>query len=239
MKLDSFFNNFEHNYIFLFIFSILFIILLFYSVNYNYKYYSGLQEPRKEINQSSSLLIHLFNKKRETYSIPTNLRKDCSYDWVIHAPKFHYIRIDSEIKTIIKNLDRPIVLRLPHKLSKNILSFHIPKSTTIREVNFQLDLEIPFTGRIIGWLIGMNMMLLNTLSVSIIYIIFSFNPSVSLELSDFRIVLTFLTLLIGFFGKNILEKPTKDLNKWGALLIFLTVAIGFLLFFGTIRDIFV
>jgi len=232
------FYNFEHGYIFLLIFSILFVILFFYAVNYNYKYYSGLQEPRKEINQSSSLLFHKFNKSRETYSIPTNLRRNCSYDWVIHAPKFHYIRIDKEIKRIIKNLERPIVLRLPHELSKNILSFHIPKSTTIREADFQLDLEIRFTGRIIGWLIGMNVMLFNTLSVSILYIIFSFNPNVTLELSDFRIVLTFLTLLIGFFGKNILEKPTKDLNKWGAILIFLTVVIGFLLFFGTISDIF-
>jgi len=214
-------------------------LLIFNVSKYEYKYYSALQEQRKEIVQKSRFPFYLFKKQRKIYSIPTNLRRNCSYDWLIHAPRFHNIRICKEIKTIIKGLERPIVLRLPHELSRNILSFHIPKSKMIKEVNFQIDLEIPFTGRIVGWLIGMNTMLLNMFILSLLYIFFIFTPIMTFDLTNIRIVLPFLTLLIGFFGKNILESPTRDLLKWGAALIILTVLIGVVLFISSLFDIFI
>jgi hypothetical protein len=220
-----------------FFFSIIFIIyLIIFNVKFNFKYYTSLQEIREQAPQELALFSYFRNISRKIFSIPTNLRRNCSYDWVIDAPQFHNIRMCPEMKKIFKNLERPLVLRLPHKLSKNILSFHIPKSKNVKEVDFQLDLELPFMARIIGWLIGMNLMLINMLSLSIIYLIFSFTPEISVDFTNIRVILPFLTLLIGFFGKNILETPTKDLYKWAGTLISLTVTIGFLLFFSSIVD---
>ncbi|MFW9950203.1 MAG: hypothetical protein ACFFKA_08770 [Candidatus Thorarchaeota archaeon] len=213
--------------------------LVLFGVKFTFKYYSSLQEIRKQATQKLTLFNYFKIKFRKIYSIPTNLRRDCSYDWVIDAPQFHNVKMSEEIKKIFKNLERPLVLRLPHKLSKNVLSFHIPKSKNIKEVDFQLDLELPFMARIVGWLIGMNIMLINMLSLSIIYLVFTFTPEISLDFTNIRVILPFLTLLIGFFGKNILESPTKDLHKWAGILISLTVIIGLLLFVSSIIDLLV
>jgi len=203
-------------------------------VGFEYKYYSPLQDQPHKYKHKKSFFNYYLNKNKNIYSIPVNLRKDCSYYWVINAPRFHSVQISKEIKNIIKNLEHPIVLRTPYESAKNLLSFHIPRSTLIKEVDFQLDLEMPYSARIVGWLIGMNIMLINMLSLSIVYLIIVFTINIPVDLSNVRLVLPFLTLLIGFFGKSVLENPTKDLHKWGGLLIFLSVSLGIILFITSI-----
>ncbi len=195
-----------------------------------------MQELPQQSYQELPLLNYYSNKFRNIYSIPSDLRKKCSYDWLINAPSFHNVRMCNELKVIFKNLERPIVLRLPHKLSKNILSFYVPKNKHIKEVDFQLDLELPYMTRIVGWLLGMNIMLMNMMILSIIYLIFSFSSAIPLDFDNIRVIIPFLTLLIGFFGKNILENPTRDLHKWAGVLISLTVITGLLLLFSSIID---
>ena len=214
---------------------LLFLIIISLNfIGFEYKYYSPLQEQPHKYKHKKRFFNYYLNKNKNIYSIPANLRKDCSYYWVINAPRFHSVQISKEMKDIIKNLEKPIVLRTPYESAKSLLSFHIPRSMFIKEVDFQLDLEMPYSARIVGWLIGMNIMLINMLSLSVIYLIIIFTINVPVDLSNVRVVLPFLTLLIGFFGKSVLENPTKDLHKWGGLLIFLTVVLGIILFISSI-----
>ena len=210
------------------------IIISLNLIRFEYKYYSPLQDQAHRYRHKLSFFNYYLNKNKNIYSIPVNLRKDCSYYWVINAPRFHSVQITKEIKGIIKNLEQPIVLRTPYESAKNLLSFHIPRGKFIKEVDFQLDLEMPYSARIVGWLIGMNIMLINMLSLSVIYFIIILTINVPIDLSNVRVVLPFLTLLIGFFGKSVLENPTKDLHKWGGVLILLTVILGIILFITSI-----
>ena len=192
-----------------------------------YIYFSSLMiETNKEFINDMLSIANLFNKNKNIYPVTIDLREDCSYYFLAYAPRFHRIRFAKEMKDILRGL----YTKLPTDLSSDIISFNIPRRKKLKKtIEFDIDLEIPIAGRIWYWIIGIFSMLLLMIISGIIYIISIINPLIfvnSFDLSTLRFVLTFLTLLIGFFGREILSDPTKDLHKIGIILIVISVLTG-------------
>ncbi len=192
-----------------------------------YIYYSSLMsEINREFIYNKLSIVNFFNQKKNVYPLTIDLREDCSYYFLAYAPRFHRIRFAKEMKDILRGL----YTKLPTDLSSDIISFNIPRRKKLKKIiEFDIDLEIPIAGRIWCWIIGIFFMLILMITSGIIYIISIINPLIfvnSFDLSTLRFVLTFLTLLIGFFGREILSDPTKDLHKIGIILIIISVLTG-------------
>lgn len=192
-----------------------------------YNYYSSLMTERnEELINIRRYVVNFFNKKKNIYPVTIDLREDCSYYFLAYAPRFHRIRFAKEMKDILRGL----YTKLPTDLSSDIISFNIPRRKKLKKtIEFDIDLEIPIAGRIWCWITGIFVMLILMIISGIIYIISIINPLIfvnSFDLSTLRFVLTFLTLLIGFFGREILSDPTKDLHKIGIILIVISVLTG-------------
>jgi len=183
-------------------------------------------ETNKEFINDTLSIANLFNKNKNIYPVTIDLREDCSYYFLAYAPRFHRIRFAKEMKDILRGL----YTKLPTDLSSDIISFNIPRRKKLKKtIEFDIDLEIPIAGRIWCWITGIFVMLILMIISGIIYIISIINPLIfvnSFDLSTLRFVLTFLTLLIGFFGREILSDPTKDLHKIGIVLIVISVLTG-------------
>ncbi len=198
-----------------------------YLVRTKYIYYSSLlADSKKEFDYNKSSIANIFNKRKNIYPVTIDLREDCSYYFLAYAPRFHRIKFAKEMKDILRGL----YTKLPTDLSSDIISFNIPRRKKLKKIiEFDIDLEIPIAGRIWCWIIGIFIMLVLMFISGIIYIFSIINPLIfanSFDLSTLRFVLTFLTLLIGFFGKEILSNPTKDLHKIGIILIVISVLVG-------------
>lgn len=214
------------------IFNIWIILLLsilnpIFFIKTEYKYFSSLlTDSNDEVFKKNLSIVYLFVKRRKIFSITIDLREDCSYYFLAYAPNFHRIKFAKEMKEILRGL----YTKLPTDLSSNIISFNIPRRKRLkREIEFDIDLEIPISGRIWCWIIGIFIMLILMIISGIMYIISIINPSFfvnEFDLSTLRFVLTFLTLLIGFFGKDLLSEPTKDLHKIGIILIITSLIVG-------------
>jgi len=209
-------------------------------IRINYIYSSAYQfEKNEESTKSQLLLFNLFSGYKNIYPITIDLREDCSYYFLAYAPQFHRIKFTKEMKEVLRGL----YTKLPTDLSSEIISFNIPRRKKLeREFEFDIDLEIPISSRIWIWIIGIFTMLTLMTFSGIIYITSILNPlafSNSFDMSTLRFVLTFLTLLIGFFGKDILSNPTKDLHKIGLILIIFSVIVGVIfilpIFFALIK----
>lgn len=191
-----------------------------------YIYYSSIMTEQNEEFIYNKLIVNLFNRIKNIYPVTIDLREDCSYYFLAYAPRFHRIRFVKEMKDILGGL----YTKLPTDLSSDIISFNIPRrKNLIKTLEFDIDLKIPIAGRIWCWIIGIFFMLILMIISGIIYIISIINPLIfvnSFDLSTLRFVLTFLTLLIGFFGREILSEPTKDLHKIGIILIVISVLVG-------------
>ncbi len=190
-------------------------------------YFSSLlTDSNDEVHKKKLSIVYLFVKRRKIFSITIDLREDCSYYFLAYAPKFHRIKFVKEMKEILRGL----YTKLPTDFSSDIVSFNIPRRKKLtRLVEFDIVLEIPISGRIWCWIIGIFIMLILMIISGIMYFISIINPSFfvnSFDLSTLRFVLTFLTLLIGFFGKDILSEPTKDLHKIGIILIITSLIVG-------------
>lgn len=197
------------------------------SVNINYIHSSAYKfEKNEESTKGQLLLFNLLSGHKTIYPITIDLREDCSYYFLAYAPQFHRIKFTKEMKDILRGL----YTKLPTDLSSEIISFNIPRRKKLeREFEFDIDLEIPISKRIWIWIIGIFAMLILMAFSGIVYILSILFPSIftnSFDMSTLRFVLTFLTLLIGFFGKDILSNPTKDLNKIGLILIIFSVIVG-------------
>lgn len=219
--------NFSDNLVYILTILLLLILNPILFIRTEYSYFSSLlTDSNEELFKKKLSIAYLFAKRRKIFSITVDLREDCSYYFLAYAPKFHRIKFTKEMKEILRGL----FTKLPTDLSSDIVSFNIPRRKRLkRELEFDIDLEIPISGRIWCWIIGIFIMLGLMCFSGIMYIISIINPSFfvkSFDLSTLRFVLTFLTLLIGFFGKDILSEPTKDLHKIGLILIITSLIVG-------------
>ena len=187
-----------------------------------------MTETNTEFINDKLSIVNFFNRRKNIYPVTIDLREDCSYYFLAYAPRFHRIRFAKEMKDILRGL----YTKVPTDLSSEIISFNIPRRKKLEKtIEFDIDFEIPIAGRIWCWIIGIFLMLILMIISGILYIISIINPSIfvnSFDLSTLRFVLTFLTLLIGFFGRDILSDPTKDLHIIGIILIVISVITGFI-----------
>lgn len=246
-------------YIFLFQTIFLFIFMIFGIFRKNY-YYSpssfknfiyDMGDLKKEdflnkISFSANSLSYLRNINKKIFPITINLRKDCSYYFNVYAPRFHYIKMAKELDFLMNLMS----VKSPYNLSQNLFSFNIPRRKKLKaldikgisEIEFDIDLEIPRTVRINLWLLGIFLMIILMLLSGSIYLIFSLIPTLSpselMDFSNLSFVLPFITLLIGFFGRDILGNPTKDLKGLAKWLISLSILVGIVFFLPIIFQFF-
>ncbi len=207
------------------------LILIFLSLTpKNYFYDSQLQNFSEESQLYKRFFGFFLNSMHKIYTIPIKLRPDCSYYFIAHAPRFHRIKISHELKDLMM---KKLNLKIPENLSNTIESFNIPRKMNMKGYDLEIDIEIPLNQRLFTWISGIIIMFGIMIFSGIFYLCLYFlHPELlSNEFQDFiniRIILTFLTLLIGFFGSDFLGNLTKDLNKVGVLLISLSFIVGIL-----------
>lgn len=205
-----------------------FAYVLFY-IKQKYFYHTKLTNLKNidgKFESNRFLLIR--NRNKVIYSLPIILREDCSYYYTIYAPNYHNLKFTEEIRVILNEIN----IRLPLELSTNTLSFNIPRRKSFEnELEFDIDLEIPIANTVKWWIFGIFSMIFLLLSIGIIFLGSIINPLFlegEFDISSLRFVLTFLTLLIGFFGKDIISNPTKDLYKVSILIIIFSIIVGIL-----------
>ena len=212
---------------YLFLLTIVYILFPFIFIKIKYNYFSSIKTiGTQDKIYSQSMGLFLYKKWKNFFPIALNLREDCSYYITAYAPQFHKIRFVNEMNDLLKK----IYTKFPSDLSSTIISFNIPRKRKVdKELEFDIDLEIPKTASITCWILGILIMLALMAFSGIFYFISIVNPSIlktSIDFSTLRFVLTFLTLLIGFFGRDIFTNPTKDLHFISSFLIVCSIAVG-------------
>lgn len=196
----------------------------------SYFYNSQLQNFSEESQLQKRFFGFFLNSMHKIYTIPISLRPDCSYYFKAHAPRFHRIKITHELKDLMM---KKLNLKIPENLSNTIESFNIPRKLNMKGYDLEIDIEISLNQRLFTWIIGIIIMFGIMIFSGIFYLCLYFlHPELLIdefqEFTNLRIILTFLTLLIGFFGRDFLGNVTKDLNRIGVLLISLSFIVGIL-----------
>jgi hypothetical protein len=210
----------------------------------SYDYYSPLsdllpeyakQNYRKKRKEKFPFVMNKYkfeiNKKKEIFQLPIKLRKDCSYYFLAYAPRFHDIKITDEM---IKNLGY-LNLKVAYDTVDNIISFNLPRNRDYFEGDFYIDLELPLSSKIKRWKLGIIIMFIFMFASGIIHLvlILFYQQQIYNQFSDIftlRFVFSFLTLLMGFFGRDILGQPTIDLQNFAKRLIIYSIIVAIIFF---------